>query len=63
MAKDYYIILGISRGADQKKIQDAYRKIVKKYHPDVAGKESEERFKAISEAYDVLGNPQKKVSS
>lgn len=57
MAKDYYIILGISRGADQKKIQDAYRKIVKKYHPDVAGsKENAERFLEIREAYETLSD-------
>ena len=57
MAKDYYIILGISRGADQKKIQEAYRKIVKKYHPDATGKqESSERFREIREAYETLSD-------
>lgn len=57
MAKDYYIILGISRGADQKKIQDAYRKIVKKYHPDLASsKENAERFLEIREAYETLSD-------
>jgi DnaJ-class molecular chaperone len=57
MAKDYYIILGISRGADQKKIQEAYRKIAKKYHPDVTGsKENTERFLEIREAYETLSD-------
>jgi len=57
MAKDYYIILGISRGADQKKIQEAYRKIAKKYHPDVSGsKENAERFLEIREAYETLSD-------
>lgn len=57
MAKDYYIVLGISRGADQKKIQEAYRKVAKKYHPDVTGsRENAERFLEIREAYETLSD-------
>jgi hypothetical protein len=48
MARDYYVILGVSRGADQKKIQKAYRTIVKQFHPDASGtRESSERFLEI----------------
>jgi DnaJ-class molecular chaperone len=57
MAKDHYIVLGISRDADQKKIQEAYRKVAKKYHPDVTGsRENTERFLEIREAYETLSD-------
>ena len=49
MARDYYVILGVSRGADQKKIQKAYRTIVKKFHPDATGtQESSEKFLEVN---------------
>jgi len=57
-ADDYYRLLGVSRSADAKEIQRAYRKLARKYHPDVnkdAG--AEDRFKQISEAYHVLADP------
>ena len=62
MAKDFYGILGISRGADEKEIKGAYRKLARKYHPDVNpnDKSAETRFKEISEAYDVLSDPEKR---
>ncbi|HWD38411.1 MAG TPA: J domain-containing protein [Fimbriimonas sp.] len=62
MAKDYYQILGVSRGADEKEIKASYRKLARKYHPDVNpnDKSAEARFKEISEAYDVLGDPDKR---
>lgn len=61
MPKDYYVVLGISKGADLKKIKKAYRTIAKKYHPDVASeKESRERFLEIKEAYDTLRDESKK---
>src|SRR5688500_13746554 len=57
--KDYYKALGISSTASDKEIKAAYRKLSKQYHPD-ANKGSEERFKDISAAYDVLGDPAKR---
>src|SRR4051794_34327556 len=58
---DYYKVLGVDKKASQDDIKKAYRKLARKYHPDTnkdAG--AEERFKAISEAYDVLGDPEKR---
>jgi len=59
--KDYYKILGISRDASKDEIQRAYRKLARKFHPDLnkeAG--SEEKFKEINEAYEVLKDPAKR---
>src|SRR5205823_3886363 len=59
--KDYYKILGVERGADDKTIKSAYRKLARKYHPDVAkGKDTGDRFKEINEAYEVLSDPEKR---
>lgn len=63
MAKrDYYEVLGISKGASEDEIKKAYRKIAIKYHPDrnPGDKEAEEKFKEAAEAYDVLHDPQKR---
>jgi molecular chaperone DnaJ len=57
--KDYYRVLGVSETADDKEITRAYRKLAKQYHPD-ANPGSEERFKEISAAYDVLGDSAKR---
>ncbi|MBE9177036.1 molecular chaperone DnaJ [Oculatella sp. LEGE 06141] len=59
MAGDYYEILGVSRDADKEEIKRAYRRLARKYHPDV-NKESgaEERFKEINRAYEVLSEPE-----
>jgi curved DNA-binding protein len=59
--KDYYEILGVPRTATQEEIQRAYRKLARKYHPDV-NKEprAEEKFKEINEAYEVLKDPEKR---
>ncbi|MDA8290910.1 MAG: molecular chaperone DnaJ [Actinomycetota bacterium] len=56
---DYYKVLGVSQDADDKTVTRAYRKLAKQYHPD-ANPGSEERFKEISAAYDVLGDSQKR---
>lgn len=59
--KDYYETLGISRSATEAEIKSAYRKLARKYHPDVnKTKEAEEKFKDINEAYEVLGDKQKR---
>ena len=62
--RDYYEALGISKNASQDEIKKAYRKLAKKYHPDAnpGKKEAEERFKSISEAYEVLGDSEKRKS-
>lgn len=59
---DYYEILGVPRDASPEAIKKAYRKLAREHHPDVAGADaaSEERFKDVSRAYDVLGNPEKR---
>src|SRR5580700_4562474 len=58
-ARDFYEILGVSRTATQDEIQRAYRKLARANHPDVnKDPGAEERFKEISEAYDVLSDPQ-----
>jgi len=60
--KDYYNILGVSRNASDKDIKQAFRKLARKYHPDVnpGDKTAEEKFKRISEAYEVLSDPEKR---
>ncbi len=63
MAKqDYYDVLGIKRNAKPEEIKKAYRRLARKYHPDVnpGDKASEDRFKLTTEAHDVLSDPKKR---
>src|ERR1051326_3322000 len=60
--KDYYEVLGVPRTASDAEIKKAFRKLAREYHPDVAKnkKQSEEKFKEVNEAYEVLGDPAKR---
>ena len=60
--KDYYATLGVNKGATEKEIKQAFRKLARKHHPDVnpGDKAAESKFKEINEAYEVLGDPSKR---
>lgn len=59
---DYYKVLGLSKGASEKEIKSAYRKLARKYHPDLNpnNKEAEKKFKQLNEAHEVLSDPEKR---
>ena len=61
--KDYYQVLGVAKNASEKDIKSAYRRLARKWHPDANPKDpkaAEEKFKEIAEAYEVLGDPEKR---
>lgn len=61
--KDYYDILGLTRGADAVQVKRAYRRLARKYHPDVSKeKNAEDRFKEVQEAYEVLRDAEKRAA-
>jgi curved DNA-binding protein len=61
--KDYYEVLGVTRGADADALKRAYRKLARKYHPDVSKeKNAESKFKELQEAYEVLRDPDKRAA-
>ena len=61
--KDYYQIMGVGRDASQDEVKRAYRRLARKYHPDVSKEpEAEARFKEIGEAYEVLKDPEKRAA-
>src|ERR687892_555734 len=61
---EYYSVLGVERGASDDDIKKAYRRLAMQYHPDRNGgsKDAEEKFKEVTEAYDVLRDPQKRAA-
>lgn len=61
--KDYYQVMGVARDATEAQIKQAYRRLARKYHPDVSKeKDAEARFKEVGEAYEVLKNPEKRAA-
>ncbi len=64
MTRDYYEVLGVNKNATEAEIKKAYRKLALKYHPDVSADKvgAEEKFKEVTEAYEVLSNPNKRAT-
>ena len=64
MPKNYYIVLGVNRGADASRIKKAYRTVAKRYHPDVSrSPESKKRIQEVREAYETLADERKRKRS
>ena len=64
MAEDFYTTLGVAKNANEDDLKKAYRKLAMQYHPDrnAGNAEAEKKFKSVSEAYDVLKDPQKRAA-
>src|SRR6266516_5332639 len=61
--KDYYAVMGVDRKASAEEIKNAYRKLARKYHPDVSKeRDAEEKFKELGEAYETLSDPEKRAA-
>src|SRR3990167_9140917 len=61
--KDYYVVMGVARNATQDEIKQSYRRLARKYHPDVSKEtNAEEKFKNLQEAYEVLKDPEKRAA-
>src|ERR1700760_4420354 len=61
--KDYYAVMGLARGASDDDIKKAYRRLARKYHPDVSKEaDAEEKFKDVAEAYQTLKDPEKRAA-
>lgn len=58
--KDYYQILGLSHNCTQEEIKKAYRKLARGSHPDTCGNQDSSRFREVQEAYNTIGNPDKR---
>jgi curved DNA-binding protein len=62
-AKDYYAVMGLARNASEKDIKNAYRRLARKYHPDISKEpNAEEKFKELGQAYEVLKDPEKRAA-
>src|SRR5215211_1264149 len=62
MARDYYEVLGVAKGADKTEIKSAFRRLAREYHPDVSKHtDADARFKEINEAYEVLSDDDKRA--
>ena len=62
LEKDYYAVLGVASTASQKEVTSAYRKLARQFHPDAnpGNQSAEDRFKEVSAAYEVVGDPEKR---
>jgi DnaJ-class molecular chaperone len=60
MEPDYYAILGVPETASPEEVQEAYRRLAKRYHPDRSGADTASQFRAVQEAWETLGNPERR---